>query len=55
MGRNGEAWDSKHGEKKENSRVLLSLLRSSRVGCELEKLAEADKIENVKHKKRENQ
>lgn len=33
MGRNGEAWDSKHGGKKENRRVPLSLLRSSRVGC----------------------
>lgn len=55
MGRNGEAWDSKHGGKKENRRVPLSLLRSSRVGCATGETNRGRRLQNVKHKKRENQ
>lgn len=55
MGRNGEAWDSKHGGKKENRRVPLSLLRSSRVGCAAREISiEAEKLEKCQTRKREN-
>lgn len=42
-------------EKKENSSVLLSLLRSSRVGCAAREISiEAEKLEKCQTQKREN-